>query len=109
MRSYDPEKVFDESGKLIPELKELAPQGNRRMSANPVANGALLKKPLHMPDFRNYAIEVHRGGTIEAPSMSNMAIFLRDIIAANQTNFRLLTRPSPTSLVAFTKLAKSLD
>ncbi|KAK9386685.1 XFP N-terminal domain-containing protein [Lipomyces mesembrius] len=89
MRGYEPEKFFDESGKLIPELKELAPQGNRRMSANPVANGGLLKKPLHMPDFRNYGIEVHRSGTTDAPSMSNMAIFLRDIIAANQTNFRV--------------------
>ncbi|KAK9368235.1 XFP N-terminal domain-containing protein [Lipomyces kononenkoae] len=89
MRGYEPEKVFDESGKLIPELKELPPTGIRRMSANPVANGGLLKKALNMPDFRDYAIEVRRGGTTDAPSMSNMALFLRDIIAANQTNFRL--------------------
>ncbi|KAK9234748.1 XFP N-terminal domain-containing protein [Lipomyces kononenkoae] len=89
MRGYEPEKVFDENGKLIPELKELAPTGARRMSANPVANGGILKKPLNLPDFRDYAIEVRKGGTADAPSMSNMAIFLRDIIAANQTNFRL--------------------
>ena len=53
MRSYKPEKLFDEDGRLIPELKALAPKGNRRMSANPVANGGLLRKPLDMPDFRN--------------------------------------------------------
>ena len=58
LRSYKPEELFDESGRLIPELKELAPKGPRRMSANPHANGGLLRKPLRMPDFRDYAIEV---------------------------------------------------
>ena len=60
MKSYKPEELFDENGTLIPELKELAPQGDRRMSANPVANGVLLRKDLNLPDFRDlkYAVEV---------------------------------------------------
>jgi len=89
MRNYHPEKYFTEDGKLIPALKKLPPEGNRRMSANPVANGGLLRKPLQMPDFHKYRIEVNKGGTTEAPSMSNMAVFLRDVIAQNQHTFRL--------------------
>ncbi|KAI9736329.1 MAG: hypothetical protein M1834_001215 [Cirrosporium novae-zelandiae] len=89
MRSYGPDKVFTEDGQLIPELRALPPTGNRRMSANPVANGGALKKPLRMPDFRNFKIAVPHPGVTNAPSMSNMAIFLREIVAANQTNFRL--------------------
>src|SRR5690349_13815191 len=65
MRSYRPEELFDQSGKLMTELKELAPSGRRRMSANPHANGGRVKKPLHLPDFRQYAIEVDKPGTIE--------------------------------------------
>ena len=57
MRSYKPEELFDADGRLIPELKALAPKGLRRMSANPIANGGLLRKPLDMPDFRNSAVE----------------------------------------------------
>ena len=57
MRAQKPEELFDETGKLIPELKELAPTGMRRMSANPHANGGLLRKPLRLPDFREYASE----------------------------------------------------
>ncbi|KIW89501.1 uncharacterized protein Z519_09657 [Cladophialophora bantiana CBS 173.52] len=89
MKSYTPEKYFGEDGKLIPALKKLVPEGTRRMSANPVANGGLLKKPLLMPDFRDYKLAVEKGGITEAPSMSNMAIFLRDIVAKNPHNFRL--------------------
>src|SRR5271169_4884330 len=62
MRSYEPEKLFDENGRLIPELKELAPVGSRRMSANPVSNGGLVRKALHLPDFRNYAVKVTNPG-----------------------------------------------
>ncbi|WWC97811.1 hypothetical protein V866_004698 [Kwoniella sp. B9012] len=87
MKSYKPDELFV-NGKLIPELKELVPQGNARMSANPVANGGYLRKSLRLPDFRKYAFEVVPGVT-NAPSMSNMAKWLRDVVAANQTNFRL--------------------
>ncbi|KIW76476.1 hypothetical protein Z517_11222 [Fonsecaea pedrosoi CBS 271.37] len=89
MKSYTPEQYFGEEGKLVPTLKKLVPEGNRRMSANPVANGGILKKPLLMPDFREYKLACEKGGITEAPSMSNMAVFLRDIIAKNPHNFRL--------------------
>jgi xylulose-5-phosphate/fructose-6-phosphate phosphoketolase len=89
MRSYKPEEVFDKNGKLIPELRALAPEGTKRMSAAPVGNGGLLRKPLHMPDFRKYALTGINPGISSMPSMSNMANFLRDIVAKNMTNFRV--------------------
>jgi phosphoketolase len=60
MRSYRPEELFDENGKLIPELKEMAPTGSRRLSANPITNGGLVGKALLLPDFRNYARTNHK-------------------------------------------------
>jgi xylulose-5-phosphate/fructose-6-phosphate phosphoketolase len=89
MRSYKPEEVFTQEGALIPELKELAPKGNSRMSANPVGNGGILRKPLDMPDFRQYALEKINPGVSNLPSMSNMATFLRDVVAKNMKNFRV--------------------
>ena len=80
MRSYEPEKLFDESGKLIAELAELAPTGERRMGANPHANGGLLLKDLKMPDFRDYAVEVAKPGTVEAEATRVMGQFLRDVM-----------------------------
>ncbi|KAL2176687.1 D-xylulose 5-phosphate/D-fructose 6-phosphate phosphoketolase-like protein [Thermothelomyces heterothallicus CBS 202.75] len=88
MRSYEPERLFVD-GRINPELRALCPTGNRRMSANPVANGGLLRKPLRMPDFRNYALEVEKPAITMAASMQNMAKFLRDVVALNPTNFRL--------------------
>jgi len=89
MRGYGPDKHFDENGKLIPELRELAPTGNRRMSANPVANGGLIRRKLHVPDFRNYSVEVTQGGVAKMGSMANFAGFLRDVIRDNPKDFRL--------------------
>ncbi len=89
MKSYTPDKYFGKDGKLIPELRKVAPEGNRRMSANPVANGGSIKKPLLMPDFRDYKISVDTGGAKAAGSMANFAVFLRDIIQKNPHNFRL--------------------
>ena len=66
MKSYRPEELFDENGRLIPELRELAPQGMRRMGANPHANGGLLLKDLRMPDFRDYAVDVPSPGQAAA-------------------------------------------
>ncbi|KAK5188055.1 hypothetical protein LTR92_011769, partial [Exophiala xenobiotica] len=90
MKSYRPENCFTEDGKLIPELRKLAPEGDTRMSANPVSNGGLIKKPSKLPDFRDSRIELPHRGTTDAPSISNMAVFLRDIVQRNLTNFRLL-------------------
>src|SRR5438094_818910 len=91
MRSYRPEELFDQNGKLIPELAELPPKGNRRMSANPHANGGLLLRDLVMPDFRKYTVEVKKPGTSEAESTRILGIFLRDVMKQNleSKNFRV--------------------
>jgi xylulose-5-phosphate/fructose-6-phosphate phosphoketolase len=91
MKSYQPKDLFDETGKLIPELKELAPQGNRRMGANPHANGGILLKDLVMPDFREYAVKVSKPGTTVAEATRVLGMFLRDIMKRNAEfrNFRV--------------------
>ena len=89
MRSYKPEELFDENGRLIPELKALAPKGNRRMSANPVANGGLLRKPLDIPDFRSSAVEVKKPGATLAGNVPTLGNFLREVMRLNMNNFRV--------------------
>jgi len=91
MKSYKPQELFDETGQLRPELAELAPQGSRRMGANPHANGGLLLKDLKMPDFRDYAVKVPKPGAVVAEATRVMGGFLRDVIKANREarNFRL--------------------
>jgi xylulose-5-phosphate/fructose-6-phosphate phosphoketolase len=89
MRSYRPEELFDEKGRLIAELKELAPKGPRRMSANPHTNGGLVRKPLRMPDFRDYAVEVAHPGQSRAQNTYVLGQFLRDVMRNNMTNFRV--------------------
>jgi len=83
MKSYHPEELFDENGKLIEELSELAPKGERRMGANPHANGGLLIKDLLMPDFRDYAVQVSKPGTESAESTKVLGTFLRDVMKQN--------------------------
>ncbi|WP_339028064.1 phosphoketolase family protein [Bradyrhizobium symbiodeficiens] len=92
MRSYEPEKLFDENGALIPELQALAPEGVRRMGANPHANGGLLKKELKLPDFRSFAIEVPRPGGTIGEATRELGKFLRDVIRLNakERNFRIV-------------------
>jgi len=89
LHSYKPEELFDKEGRLVPELKALAPKGQRRMGANPHANGGLLRKPLRMPDFRAYAMKVDKPGQISAENTRPLGRFLRDIMAQNPTNFRV--------------------
>ena len=89
MRSYRPEELFDEAGRLMPEIAEMAPTGTRRISANPHANGGLLRKPLEMPDFRDYAVKVEQPGQIEVSSTATLAVMLRDVMRRNMTNFRV--------------------
>ncbi|MBP2641957.1 MAG: phosphoketolase [Firmicutes bacterium] len=91
MRSYRPEQLFDERGRLIPELAELAPKGDRRMGANPHANGGLLLRDLLMPDFRNYAVNVPSPGSVRAADTHVLGEFLRDVVKLNQEqrNFRI--------------------
>ena len=90
MRNYKPEELFDEQGRLIPELKALAPKGPRRMSANPVANGGLLRQPLDMPDFRNFAVEVKKAGATLAGNVPTFGPFLREVMRLNMHNFRVV-------------------
>ncbi len=91
LKSYRPEELFDAEGRLIEELQALAPSGARRMGANPHANGGLLIKQLHMPDFREYAVEVVQPGQTEAESTRVMGTFLRDVMRLNlkTRNFRV--------------------
>jgi xylulose-5-phosphate/fructose-6-phosphate phosphoketolase len=89
MRSYKPEELFDKTGKLIPELKALAPRGNRRMSANLHANGGVLRRELKLPDFRKYAVDVSSGGTLEYENTKPLGEFLRDVMKNNMTRFRV--------------------
>ena len=89
--SYKPEELFDENGRLIPELEELTPDGDRRMGANPHANGGLLLRDLRMPDFREYAFDVPKPGAVEAQDMIELGKFVRDIFKLNEDskNFRI--------------------
>ena len=89
LRSYRPEELFDESGRLRAELKALVPKGNRRMSANPHANGGLLRRALRMPDFRDYAQAVSKPGKDVAENTRPLGKFLRDIMRNNMNNFRV--------------------
>jgi len=89
MRSYRPDELFDGQGCLVPDLAELPPRGERRMSANPHANGGELLRDLTLPDFRDYAVEVKAPGTELAEATRVLGGFLRDVIAANPENFRL--------------------
>ena len=87
--SYRPEELFDEDGRLIAELKAMAPLGSRRISGNPHANGGGLRKPLDLPDFRNYAVKVDQPGQIEVSPTDTLAHFLRDVMRKNMKNFRV--------------------
>ena len=91
LRSYHPEELFDEDGRLLPEIASLAPEGNRRIGANPHANGGLLLRDLRMPDFRDYAVRVSEHGEHEGQDMTELGKFVRDILVLNadSRNFRV--------------------
>ena len=91
MKSYKPEELFDKDGRLIPELAELAPKAERRMGANPHANGGLLLVDLTLPDFKKYAIYVPLPGIVEAADAQELGKYLREVVTLNkeQRNFRI--------------------
>ena len=89
MRSYKPEELFDANGRLIPELKTLAPQGTKRMSASPHANGGVLRKDLRLSDFRDYGVPVEYPGKSEVENTNPLGKFLRDVMRNNLQNFRV--------------------
>lgn len=90
LHSYHPEELFDENGRLIPELRELAPKGNHRIGANPHANGGLLLRDLRLPDFRDYAFDVPAPGAAEGQDMIELGAYVRDVFKLNESsrNFR---------------------
>ena len=90
MRSYRPEELFDDSGALRPELAALAPDGERRMGANPHANGGLLLRDLELPDFRRYAVDVPAPAETSSEATRVLGTWLRDVVAANMDNFRIM-------------------
>ena len=105
LKSYRPEELFDEAGRLRAELADLAPRGNRRMGANPHANGGLLRRDLRLPDFRSYALTVPAPGVVDASDTSIAGTFLRDVVRENPSTFRVFG-PDET---ASNRLAAILD
>jgi len=97
MRDQRPEELFDQQGRLIRELKELGPAGNRRMSANLHANGGRLRKALRLPDFRSYRLQVDKPGQIEVENTRPLGAFLRDVMRANMDRFRVFGPDENTS------------
>jgi len=97
MRSYKPEELFDHNGTLVPELRELAPVGARRMGANPHTNGGGIKRALRLPDFRDYACKFEKPGTIEAENARPLGAYLRDVMKLNMNNFRVFGPDENTS------------
>ncbi len=110
LRSYEPERLFDKSGRLIPELRALTPKGERRMGKNPHANGGTVRKPLRMPDFKDYAVKVEEPGKGSAENTRPLGQFLRDIMRENMTSFRVFGPDETTSnkLDAIYEVSKKL-
>jgi len=97
MRSYEPHRLFDAQGRLREDLRALAPRGTRRMSANPHANGGLLRRPLRLPAFRDYAEPVDSPGAAEAENTRPLGRFLRDVMKLNPSSFRVFGPDETTS------------
>jgi xylulose-5-phosphate/fructose-6-phosphate phosphoketolase len=110
MESYHPEELFDDAGRLRSELAALAPHGERRMGANPHANGGILLRDLRLPDFRRYAVDVPSPGAVEAEDTRVVGALLRDVVAMNQDqrNFRVFG-PDETISNRLTALFEATD
>ncbi len=108
LRSYRPQELFDEHGALRPELRALAPHGQRRMSANPHANGGLLLRDLDLPDFTNYAVAVDKPASETAEATRVLGTFLRDVIVRNTDRFRLMG-PDETASNRLSAVFESTD
>jgi len=91
MKSYGPQNLFDKTGRLRPELAELAPTGTRRMGANPHANGGVLLRDLRLPDFCDYAVKVPKPGAVDAEATRVQGEFVRDVMKSNPANFRVFS------------------
>jgi xylulose-5-phosphate/fructose-6-phosphate phosphoketolase len=91
MKSYRPQELFDRTGRFLPELADLAPTGERRMSANPNANGGLLLRDLHLPDFREYALNIQKPGVVKGEATRVQGELIRDVVRFNPDNFRVFS------------------
>lgn len=89
LKSYHPEELFDEKGRLIPELKELVPEGNLRMGSNLHANGGVLLRELRIPNFKEYGVKLDKPGSVMAQDMMELGKYVRDVIKLNPNNFRI--------------------
>jgi xylulose-5-phosphate/fructose-6-phosphate phosphoketolase len=110
MKRYKPEELFDETGRLRADIRAAAPRGNLRMSANPHANGGLLRRALRMPDFRQFACDVERPGTVRAMNTKPLGALLREVMRRNMQNFRVFGPDENTSnkLDAIYEVSKKL-
>ncbi len=110
MKSYKPHELFDENGRPVKEILELSPRGERRMSANPHANGGVLLKELRLPDFRQYAVDVPRQGSVRAEATRVLGKYLRDVVRLNedQRNFRVFG-PDETASNRLTSLFEATN
>jgi len=110
MRGYKPEELFDATGKLVAELRELTPKGDRRMGANPHANGGHLRKSLRLPNFRKYGVTFDKPGQIEVANTKPLGQFLRDVMKMNMDSFRVFGPDENTSnkLDAIYEVSKKL-
>lgn len=108
LQGYKPQELFDENGTLKKELQELSPKGNKRMSANPIANGGLLLKELIIPDFRDYQVKFTKPGTVMKQDMLELGSFVRDIIDLNKDNFRVFG-PDETKSNRLTNVFEKTD
>lgn len=110
LKSYQPDSLFNKTGRLMPELEALAPKGLRRMSANPHANGGLIKRNLRMPDFQNYAAKVDKPAQTNAMNTRPLGEMLRDIMRMNHDNFRVFgpDETSSNKLEAIYEVSKKL-
>jgi len=97
LRSYHPETAFDAAGKLVPELRAVAPDGTRRLGANPHGNGGLLRRDLHLPDFKKYGVKFDHPATVEVENTRPLGEFLRDVMKLNPTAFRVFGPDETTS------------
>ena len=97
LKSYRPQELFDRAGRLLPELAELAPKGERRMGANPHANGGLLLHDLRLPDFRAYAVKVTKPGAVTAEATRVQGELIRDVVKLNPKSFRVFSPDETTS------------
>lgn len=89
LKSYEPEKLFDAQGRILEEIREIAPTGDQRMAKNPITNGGINPKPLIMPDWKKYTLQFEKPGSVKAEDMTELGKFVREIIEKNPENFRI--------------------